>query len=269
MGSSTLRVRAARVVGALGLAVGAYALGSLLGVAAVVTLESAGVEVGIRGRVLLSVLMLQVVAFGAVSFLYLRSRGLTLRRWVGVRLPDLEEWMYVGAGYVVALLAAIAAVVLLFAVVALFDLELPRTRVADLGEEDPTVFLVMAVLSVLVVGPAEELLFRGVIQRSLREAFGAAAAIGIATAVFAAIHLPNYTGPWVSRFAAVALLVLPALVFGALYEYTGNVVVPAIVHGLYNATLMSFGYLSIRYGDAAAVLIRYGDAGVLLSGCVV
>jgi len=44
-------------------------------------------------------------------------------------------------------------------------------------------------------------------------------------------------------------LTIPALVFGISYEYTNNIVVPALIHGLYNATLFTGLYLAIRFGS--------------------
>jgi membrane protease YdiL (CAAX protease family) len=37
-------------------------------------------------------------------------------------------------------------------------------------------------------------------------------------------------------------------VFGAVYEFTENLVVPALVHGAYNATLFSLLYVAVRFG---------------------
>jgi len=44
------------------------------------------------------------------------------------------------------------------------------------------------------------------------------------------------------------LLFFPALVFGISYEYTDNIVVPSLIHGLYNATLFTGLYVVIRFG---------------------
>ena len=41
------------------------------------------------------------------------------------------------------------------------------------------------------------------------------------------------------------MLVLPTLVFGVVYELTENLVVPALTHGLYNATLFGLLYLTV------------------------
>ena len=35
--------------------------------------------------------------------------------------------------------------------------------------------------------------------------------------------------------------------FGTLYELTDNIVVPALIHGAYNATLFSLLYVTLRF----------------------
>jgi membrane protease YdiL (CAAX protease family) len=39
-----------------------------------------------------------------------------------------------------------------------------------------------------------------------------------------------------------------SLVLGAAYERTRNVVVPALLHGLYNATLLTLSYVAVVTG---------------------
>ena len=210
--------------------------GSLL----IKTLFAAGLELAVLPETVLRVLLLQGLTFGGVAAVYLRFRGLSLE-YVGVRRPDLEGWIYAGAGYVLALVGAVSV---LFVVVFLLGLNPAQNQAAELGREDPRVFLALFVLAVTVIGPGEELLFRGVIQSRLRETFSAPVGIGLATAVFAVAHVPSLAGPTSGVALTVTLLFFPALVFAVVYERTGNVVVPAAAHGLYNATLFGLAYVS-------------------------
>jgi membrane protease YdiL (CAAX protease family) len=101
----------------------------------------------------------------------------------------------------------------------------------------------------LVVGPCEEFLFRGVVQSRLRESLSAAPAIVVASAVFAPAHVISLSGGGASGVAiAIGLLVFPSLLFGVVYEYTGNLVVVALMHALYNSILLSLLYIVIAYG---------------------
>ena len=112
---------------------------------------------------------------------------------------------------------------------------------ATMAAGDPVAYyLAMIAVSVLVVGPAEELLFRGVIQGGLRRSFGAAPAILIASVLFGLLHF-GVGGSLIERVAYMGVTVLLGALLGLLYERTGNIVIPALAHGLYNAII--FGAL--------------------------
>ena len=109
---------------------------------------------------------------------------------------------------------------------------------AVVPDGDPvTYYLVMIAVSLLVVGPIEEALFRGVVQGGLRRAFDAAPAILLASLVFGLIHLPSVSGTTGQQWAYVVVVVVLGSVLGVLYEHTGNVVVPGLAHGVYNAVI--------------------------------
>lgn len=213
-------------------------------------MRAAGVPVTPPVAVLLSTILLQGVAFGGVSLAYLRTRGLGLS-YVGIRRPDLRDLLAVASGYVLALVGALTLVI----IVVLVGLSPARNRAAELGAENPEVFLLLVPVSFLLIGPGEELLFRGIIQRSLREQFNAPAAIVLATFVFAAAHVTSLSGPFRGRALTVLLLFFPGLVLGFTYEYTDNLVVPSLIHGAYNATLFILAYISLRFGPRAVLLI--------------
>jgi membrane protease YdiL (CAAX protease family) len=40
------------------------------------------------------------------------------------------------------------------------------------------------------------------------------------------------------------------VVLGVVYEYTDNIVVPALTHGAYNATLFTLAYVSLKLQQA-------------------
>ena len=98
-------------------------------------------------------------------------------------------------------------------------------------------YLAMVAVSLFVVGPVEELLFRGVVQGGLRRALDAPPAILIASVLFGLVHLSGIQGTPVERWAYVGVVVLLGCVLGSLYERTGNVLVPGLAHGVYNAAI--------------------------------
>jgi len=101
---------------------------------------------------------------------------------------------------------------------------------------DPVAYyLAMIAVSLAVVGPVEELLFRGVVQGGVRRAFDAVPAVLIAALAFGLIHLPSVSGTPVEQWVYVGVVVVLGSALGALYEWTDNVIVPGLVHGIYNA----------------------------------
>ena len=224
---------------ALALAAVGLGGGSLL----VVALLAVAPDLAVLPETVLRVLLLQGLSFGGVSVLYLRARDLP-REYVGVSVPDLEGWLHAAAGYVLALVGAFTMVVVVF----FLGLTPAENRVAELGRRDPRVFLALAILAVAVIGPGEELLFRGVVQSRLRETFSAPLGVALATVIFAVAHAPALAGPTSGVALTVTLLFVPALVFAVIYERTGTVVVPAVAHGAYNATLFGIAYLSVAVG---------------------
>jgi len=74
---------------------------------------------------------------------------------------------------------------------------------------DPVVYYAaMIVVSLLIVGPAEELLLRGVVQGGLRRSFDAAPAILIAALIFGALH-GNVEGTAVEQVTYMGVTVVP------------------------------------------------------------
>lgn len=134
---------------------------------------------------------------------------------------------------------------------------LPREQdtLRTLGAEDGIVRLVLTAILVVLIAPvAEEILFRGLAYRSLRNAMGAWPAAALVGSGFGAIH---YSGPD-SVGVLIPLAVLGAI-FCLLYEWTGSLWTPIALHIANNA--LAVGATSEQ--DAApAVAILAGTAGV-------
>lgn len=221
-----------------------------------IALGAAGVTLSTAAQLIVTIVSTQGVAFGGVALLVLGwsrrgRRRPRARAWDGrttvrvpVRVPDARDLRILITGYFGALTAAMIGAILAYAV----GLEPGINRIAELGMAEPQMFLLLIVLSFLLIGPGEELLFRGVVQGRLRQAFGPTAAVVLASAIFAAVHVLAITGTLVNRAVTVAILFLPSLIFGAVYERARNLVVPALVHGAYNATLFWMAYIAARAG---------------------
>ncbi|MFC6726046.1 CPBP family intramembrane glutamic endopeptidase, partial [Halobium palmae] len=120
-------------------------------------------------------------------------------------------------------------------------------QTAQLGTNFPVLLLVLIPASFLIIGPCEELLFRGIVQRRFREAFSPPVAVVLGATLFAAIHFIALNGTPSARLTTISILFFPSLVFGATYEYTGNLVVPSLIHGAYDATLFAVLYVAVRF----------------------
>lgn len=176
------------------------------------------------------------LGFLAVGYLYARYADIRVR----FAMPDRRDLGYALGG----VLAGLALAVGLSVVLSLLNL-VPGSVIEDAATNDPTLLLGLAALSVLLVAPAEEFLFRGVVQGRLRRAFGPVAAIAGASLLFGSLHLANYTGALAPIVAASLLIASVGAVFGVLYERTDNLVVPIIAHAVYNVVLFSVAFVTI------------------------
>jgi membrane protease YdiL (CAAX protease family) len=240
----------------LGPAVG---VGVLLAVGGLI--RAIGAEPSTFEAVLLSLVFVTGIGFGGVALAYGRVVPGLLRASV----PDLRDLAATVVGYGLTFAAVFAGGVAAMAFRTATGIEPAQNQVAQVGQRDPTVLLLLIPAAFLLIGPGEELLFRGVVQGTLRRAFDPAPAIAIAAAVFAAIHYFALAGPSVGRVATIGVLFLPSLVFGAVYEYTDNLVVPSLIHGAYDATLFAVLYAVIRYGRSIDALSETREAAATLA----
>ena len=161
--------------------------------------------------------------------------------FLDLRVPGLRGIVY-AAGGTVAILGGNLAIGLAFQ---RFDVESASHSIIQTAEADPTVLLALVPLSYLVIAPGEELLYRNVVQKALRESFSPVAGVVVASAIFAAVHLPAYSSPDQSFMATLNTLIIIfvlAIVLGAVYERTRNVVVPILAHGTFNAVAFAITY---------------------------
>jgi membrane protease YdiL (CAAX protease family) len=201
-----------------------------------------GRELGDVAALGISMVSLQGVAFPVTAWLYVRRRGLSWS-FVPTEFPDLGDLKYVVVGYVGSFLAVYAIQILL----TLTATESASNSAATTALENPGVIPYLIPLMLLLVGPGEELLFRGVIQGTLREHFDVWPAIVLASMTFAPAHILALSGGPSAVAVTIGVLFIPSLIFGYVYEQADNIVVPALAHGLYNATLFGLMYVAIKY----------------------
>ena len=196
----------------------------------------------------------QILGFGGVALGYLRQRGYEwgdIQSYLGIRIPSLRELGVVIAGYVGIVVALIAISI----AATLFLPDPAENQGAQQAIENPEIIPGMIVMMLLVVGPFEELLYRGVVQNRLRENFDVLPAIAIASAIFASVHVVALAGDLVGMLVTVTILFFPATIFGYVYEYTGNLVVPALLHGIHNSILLTLILLGPELEEGSAFLL--------------
>jgi membrane protease YdiL (CAAX protease family) len=239
------RLRAVGVAFLVALA--GFALGiGLIVVGSLVLVGVLGLTVGPVGQLALSLVSIQGIAFPAVAYLYLRRRNLTLS-WVPARVPSVREVGVIVAGYVGAFVLVLVGATL---ITSLTGSTGASNQAGVTALENPEIIPILIPVMILLVGPGEELLFRGVIQGTLRERFEAPAAIVLASLMFAPPHILALVGSPQAMLTTVTILLVPSLVFGTVYEYTENIVVPSLVHGIYNATLLALLWAAVALGEA-------------------
>jgi membrane protease YdiL (CAAX protease family) len=107
--------------------------------------------------------------------------------------------------------------------------------------------LLVAALSLLVIAPTEELLYRGAVQASLYDVTSRPWAVVIASVPFTLAHVPTLYAD-TAEPSAIALSLTAifglSLVFGWLHARSDDLLVPVAVHGAYNAVVFCLIYLA-------------------------
>ena len=184
-------------------------------------------------------------ALAGVIYLAWSGRGLG---YLDVAIPDRRDLGYVVLGVV----GVFGAVMALGVLISLLDTPSTPHNLFEPGM-NPRVLLVLIPLVLFVNAPVEEFVFRNVVQKRLAESFSTPGAIGLASLIFAVVHLPAYYNPDLRATAAsLGLVTVAALVFGIVYARTDNIVVPTVVHGVYNAVQIGLFYLFVTGEETIA-----------------
>lgn len=209
--------------------------------------------IGLLGTFIPSSLQNSLVTAVFSAGLGLVAAGYALQRPEGldyfdVRMPDKRGWIHVVLG-----LVGMFAVLLVGGVVS-STIGLPSAQhgIIKQAQQNPAILLPLIPLSLLAIGPGEELLNRNVVQKSLYGAYSRWGAVLVATLIFTVIHVPAYGAGATpaALFVTLVRLFLVSLVLGVVYERTENVVVAALVHGGFDAIQFGAAYLLITNGMA-------------------
>ncbi|KAB1187419.1 MULTISPECIES: CPBP family intramembrane glutamic endopeptidase [Haloferax] len=176
----------------------------------------------------------QFIGFGVVGLAYLAARD----DWDIIRLeaPTKRDMLWIGGGLVALLVVYLGATALMN----LLDIQSGESVLAQQGRENPVYFLYLTVVTIFLVGPTEELIFRGIAYGELRRLWGPAPAVVLSSAVFASIHLWSFSGE--GMFISLGMVFVLGSVLAIIYEQSGNLAVAAVAHGLFNAVQFLASY---------------------------
>lgn len=219
----------------------------ILGVALLIIVTIATVSIGTAmgfsqtSMGVLGTLVGQYIGFAGLALWYLRRRGFSwdhVKRYLGVEWPTLKQLGIVVGSWFVILALLIVIGLSLEVITDVFDMgdpDEPEQALDDIIADNPELVPAAILVMFLVVGPCEELLFRGVVQGRLREKFTAVPAILLASALFAGVHVIALAGSLQAIILGIFVLFSTSLVIGAVYEYTKSIVVAALLHGFHNS----------------------------------
>jgi membrane protease YdiL (CAAX protease family) len=167
----------------------------------------------------------QFGGWAAGAYLVARTKGHSLRRDFGFVVRS-RDWWWVLAG--IGLFVVAVTVVLPITLLA----DETQGAVENLEDATGAKLVVFALLAAVVAPVCEELLFRGVLLRSLRRRLVPVAAIGVQALVFALAH--PLLSPSLGDLAVVPALFLMGAVSGVVAEARGDLSPSILLHVGFN-----------------------------------
>lgn len=160
---------------------------------------------------------------------------------IALRWPTRQDLVWIVGGSVVLLLMAAGA----DEVFSQLGIEIAQHQIREIGAENSELLLYMIPLAFLVIGPGEELLFRGAIQGALRRVYAPLPGILIASGLFSMPHIIAIGGSTERTLAYLGVVFVLGIILGSVYEISDNLLVPAVVHGAYNAVTFFNMYMAV------------------------
>ncbi len=170
-----------------------------------------------------------------VTLLFAKQKGAGLRH-LGLKKPSLK--IIVAATIAAIFLLLLAGSISIIEEVILGPDPDAEILIDAIVPRDSLQLLSLISISLLLVGPAEELAFRGFVQRGFENSFGKINGLFIASILFGLLHGLN------SPRSIIPVTVV-SLFLGYFWQKTdGNTTASAWMHGLYDAVAISLAYFS-------------------------
>ena len=103
-------------------------------------------------------------------------------------------------------------------------------NIYSMKEGENKVFLVLLLL--LLVGPAEEIFWRGYVQRTLGTKYGEWTALILTTLIYTLVHI------WSFNFMLIMAALVCGAFWGLLYKYNKNLVTLIISHAVWDVSVL-------------------------------
>lgn len=185
---------------------------------------------------------LQFFGFYVVCLLYICYIS-DNRNLINIDLPSLRDvgWIIIGFVSLIILLLVVNWIM------SFLNISPAENAAITQGQQQPVYFLYLIPIAFLLNGPAEELLFRGLVQGLFRRAYGILPGVFFSAVLFGVVHfvaLIQSNPSTVELFSTLVVISVLGVVLGLIYEWSQNLVVPMVVHALFNA--MQFGMQYLR-----------------------
>ena len=169
-----------------------------------------------------------------VTLLFARYKGASLKK-LGLKK----------ASFRILTIVSVAAVPLFLLATSIGVVEIivfgpdPMAELAEklLAPRDSFQLVAIIALSLVLVGPCEELAFRGFVQKGFENSFGKMKGLLIASGLFGLLHGLN------TLYAILPIFAI-STVFGYVWQKTdGNTTAAALMHGVYDSVTIALAYL--------------------------
>jgi ABC-2 type transport system permease protein len=198
------------------------ALGFFVIQAVVVLLQTEAAKLPLGGRTIwIAFCIAGAAVYGVVRLIYWRARTQGVPVFAGS-----DPRRALQSGFVGGVAASVCGIAYLVVASALGLFPSPRANPIA----DPNLPYWLATLAIVAAPVFEEFIFRGLIFGGLRRSLGLPAAALASAAIFGLVHPP----------AAVIPVATMGLCAALVYERTGALLAPMLVHALYNATILGF-----------------------------
>ena len=203
-------------------------------------------ETSVERSTTIAMMVLNFAGFALAGAIYLAYTG---RGWsfVDLRVPTKRDWLWILATTVGSILFIIAFGI----VVQLLELPSAPNDIVTIIGDDQVLLLWMFAIVIFANAPAEEFLFRNVIQKRLYESFTRNGAVVVASLIFVAVHFPVFLtgGSLLATLISLTAVFVGSLIFGYAYARTDNLLVPTAAHAGFNLFQFGILYLQFEYGD--------------------